>query len=100
TTVPSELVVVDNNVLRTLVQRDAELSEIFMRAFILRRVQLLDVAAQDLVLIGSRNSADTMRIKELLTRNAQPFRYQDVETEPGVEALLEGFHVGVNEIPI
>jgi thioredoxin reductase (NADPH) len=100
TTVASELLVVENSSLRTLVQRDAELSEIFMRAFILRRVQLLDIAAQDLVLVGSRNSADTMRIKEFLTRNAQPFRYQDVETEPGVEALLEGFHVGVNEIPI
>jgi thioredoxin reductase (NADPH) len=100
TTVPSELIVVDNHALRTLVQRDAELSEIFMRAFILRRVQLLDVVAQDLVLVGSRSSADTMRIKEFLSRNAQPFRYQDVETEPGVEALLQEFHVGVNEIPI
>jgi thioredoxin reductase (NADPH) len=100
TTVASDLLVVDNNALRSLVQRDAELSEIFMRAFILRRVQLLDVAAQDLVLVGSRNSADTMRIKEFLSRNAQPFRYQDVETDPSVEALLEGFHVGVNEIPI
>jgi thioredoxin reductase (NADPH) len=100
TTVPSELLVVDNTALRTLVQRDAELSELFMRAFILRRVQLLDIAAQDLVLVGSRNSADTLRIKEFLSRNSQPFRYQDVETDPGVEALLEGFHVGVNEIPI
>jgi thioredoxin reductase (NADPH) len=100
TSVASELLVVDNHALRTLVQRDAELSEIFMRAFILRRVQLLDIAAQDLVLVGSRNSADTMRIKEFLTRNAHPFRYQDVETDPGVEALLQGFHVGVDEIPI
>jgi thioredoxin reductase (NADPH) len=100
TTVASELLIVDNNALRTLVQRDAELSEIFMRAFILRRVQLMDVAAQDLVLVGSRNSADTMRIKAFLTRNAQPFRYQDVETEPGIEAMLERFQVGVDEIPI
>ena len=70
TSEPSELLVVDNHGLRTLVQRDAELSEIFMRAFILRRVLLLDAAAQDLVLVGSRNSADTMRIKEFLIRNA------------------------------
>ncbi len=100
TTEASELLVLDNNALRTLVQRDAELSEIFMRAFILRRVQLLNVASQDLVLVGSRNSADTMRIKEFLSRNAHPFRYQDVETDPGVEAMLQGFHVGINEIPI
>src|SRR5438105_3436013 len=32
TTVASELVVLDNHALRSLVQRDAELSEIFMRA--------------------------------------------------------------------
>ena len=50
TAIASDLLVVDNNALRTLVQRDAELSEIFMRSFILRRVQLMDVAAQDLVL--------------------------------------------------
>jgi thioredoxin reductase (NADPH) len=100
TTVASDLVVVDNDALRTLVQRDAELGEIFLRAFILRRLRLMDVGAQDLVLVGSRNSADTMRIKEFLTRNAQPFRYQDIETEPGMEAMLERFAVGVNEIPI
>jgi len=100
TTGASELLVVDNDALRTLVQRDAELSEIFMRAFILRRIQLLDVGAGDLVLVGSRNSADTIRIKEFLSRNAQPFRYQDVETEPGVEAMLERFQVGIDEIPI
>jgi thioredoxin reductase (NADPH) len=41
-----------------------------------------------------------LRLKEFLTRNAQPFRYQDVETEPGIEALLQGFQIGVNEIPI
>jgi thioredoxin reductase (NADPH) len=100
TAVASELLVVDNKALRTLVQRDAELSEIFMRAFILRRVALMDLAAQDLVLVGSRNSAGTLQLKEFLTRNAQPFRYQDVETDPGIEALLQSFQIGVNEIPI
>jgi hypothetical protein len=49
--------------------------------------------APDVRVDRSPTSADTMRIKEFLTRNAQPFRYQDVETEPGVEALLEGFHI-------
>jgi thioredoxin reductase (NADPH) len=100
TTVDSELVVLDRAALRTLVQRDPELSEILMRAFILRRVALLDVGNQDLVLVGSRHSADTMRIKEFLSRNGQPFTYQDVETETGVQALLDHFQVGVNEVPV
>jgi len=100
TTEPSELVVADREALRRLVQRDAELSEIFLRAFILRRLELMNAANQDLVLLGSRHSADTMRIKEFLARNGQPFTYQDVETDPGVQALLDQFHVGVNEVPV
>jgi thioredoxin reductase (NADPH) len=100
TTTESELVVLDREALRGLVQRDSELSEIVMRAFILRRVALLDVGNQDLVLVGSRHSADTMRIKEFLSRNGQPFTYQDVDTDPRVQAMLDQFQVGVNEVPV
>ncbi|HXU64872.1 MAG TPA: FAD-dependent oxidoreductase [Polyangia bacterium] len=100
TSAPSELIVADREVLRRLVQTDPELSEILMRAFILRRVALLQGASDAMVLIGSRHSADTLRIKEFLSRNGQPFQYEDVETDPSVEALLDRFHVGVNEIPI
>jgi len=100
TTEQSELVVADREALRGLVQRDAELSEIFLRAFILRRVELMNATNQDLVLLGSRHSADTMRIKEFLGRNGQPFTYQDVETDPSVQALLDQFHVSVDEVPV
>jgi thioredoxin reductase (NADPH) len=100
TTTDSELVVLDRAALRGLVQRDPELSELLMRAFILRRIALLDVGNQDMVLVGSRHSADTMRIKEFLSRNGQPFTYQDVDAEPGVQAVLDQFQVGVNEVPV
>jgi thioredoxin reductase (NADPH) len=97
---PSELIVADRDALRALVQRDAELSEIFLRAFILRRVELMNEASQDLVLLGSRHSADTLRLKEFLSRNGQPYTYQDVETDSSVQALLDQFHVSVNEVPV
>jgi thioredoxin reductase (NADPH) len=97
---PSELIAVDREALRTLVQRDAELSEILMRAFILRRLALMDVGGANMVLLGSRHSADTLHIKEFLSRNGQPFTYEDVDADPGVQALLDRFHVGVNEVPV
>jgi thioredoxin reductase (NADPH) len=100
TTAPSELVVVDREALRALVQRDAELSEILMRAFILRRLALMDIGGANMVLLGSRHSADTLRIKEFLSRNGQPFTYEDVDADPGVQGLLDRFHVGVNEVPV
>jgi thioredoxin reductase (NADPH) len=95
-----ELVVVDREHLRLLVQRDAELSEIFMRAFILRRVGLVAQGGGPLVLVGSSHSASTMKLREFLTRNAQPFTYEDVEADPAVQALLDRFQIGVDEVPV
>ena len=94
------VVAVDRDHMRALVQGDSELSEILMRAFILRRVALIAEDQNDLVLIGSRHSAATLRLKEFLTRNAHPFTYQDVESDPDVEAMLDRFHIRVDEVPV
>jgi thioredoxin reductase (NADPH) len=95
-----EVIALDRPHLHTLVQVDSELSEILMRAFILRRLSLLVDGNSDLVLIGSRHSAATLYLKEFLTRNGQPFTYEDVETEPDIQTLLDRFHIGVNEVPV
>jgi thioredoxin reductase (NADPH) len=94
------IVVVDREHLRAVVQRDFALSEILMRAFILRRVALIAQAGSGLVLIGSRHSASTLRIREFLSRNGTPFTYQEVESEPDVQALLDRFHVRVEDMPV
>jgi thioredoxin reductase (NADPH) len=91
---------VDRDGLRALVQRDAELSEILMRAFILRRVAFMSQEINELVLLGSRHSGSTARIREFLSRNGQPFTYHDVETDPSVQQLLDRFHIGVQEVPV
>src|SRR6266540_6894825 len=46
------VIAVDRDDLRALVQRDSELSEILMRAFILRRVALMNQGSQDMILLG------------------------------------------------
>ena len=84
----------------TVVQTDAELSEILMRAFILRRVELLAQSIGDATLVGSSHSADTLRIKEFLTRNGHPYTYIDLEREADVQSLLEHFRVAVAETPV
>jgi len=94
------VVALDRDGIRAVVQRDAELSEILLRAFILRRTALISQAENDLVLLGSRHSLRTLQIKEFLTRNGQPFTYHDVENEPGVQALLDRLQIGVNEVPV
>jgi thioredoxin reductase (NADPH) len=96
----TEVIAVDRDDLRALVQRDPELSEILMRAFILRRVSLVAQGQSDLVLIGSRHSASTLRLTEFLSRNGQPYTYQDVDGDPAVQTLLDRFHVGASEVPV
>jgi thioredoxin reductase (NADPH) len=86
--------------LRTLVARDAELGEIFMRAFILRRLALISSGMGGLILLGSRHSADTLRLKEFLTRNAQPYTYIDLDTDKDSQELLDRFSVQVEDIPV
>jgi thioredoxin reductase (NADPH) len=95
-----ELLVITPEALRKLVQFDVELSDIFMRAFILRRVALIAAAQGDTVLIGSTHSAATLRIREFLTRNGQPHAYLDVDKDPGVQALLDRFALSVDDVPV
>jgi thioredoxin reductase (NADPH) len=94
------VIALDRDGIRSVVQRDPELSEILLRAFILRRTALISQTENDLVLLGSRHSLRTLQLKEFLTRNGQPFTYQDVENEPGVQALLDRLQIGVNEVPV
>jgi thioredoxin reductase (NADPH) len=91
---------VDRSELLKLVRTDAELSEIFMRAFILRRMGLLAGGLGDAVVIGSQHSAATLRLQAFLTRNGHPFKYVDVDRDPNVQALLDEFHVALSEIPV
>ena len=95
-----ELLVMTPEMLRNIVQSDAELSEILMRAFILRRVALISEGRGDAVLIGSVHSAGTLRIREFLTRNGQPYGYLDVDKDPGVQVLLDRFHVTAADVPV
>ncbi len=95
-----ELIELDRQPMLALVQTDAELGEILMRAFILRRVELVAAGVGDVVLIGSTHSAGTLRIKEFLMRNGHPYSYIDLERDPEVQNLLDGFHIAASEIPV
>ena len=91
---------IDSQRLRALVQTDPELSEIVMRAFILRRMALLSEGWGDALVIGSRDSAATLRLQAFLVRNGQPYKYVDVDRDRDVQAMLDHFQVGLEDIPI
>jgi thioredoxin reductase (NADPH) len=95
-----EVLAIDEAHLRTLVQTDSELSELFMRAFILRRVILISSQSSDVILLGSSHSAGTLRLQQFLTRNTYPFVNLDIDSDPSVRELLDRFHVKVEDFPV
>jgi len=86
--------------LRDLVARDAGLNEIFLRAFVLRRLLLINRQLGNVVVIGSRHSADTLRLREFLGRNGHPYAYVDLDVDDTSRNFLDRFSIAVSEIPI
>jgi thioredoxin reductase (NADPH) len=97
---PSEVIELSRENVLGLVQIDEELSEILMRAFILRRVELLTQGIGDVTLVGSNHSAETLRIKEFLTGNGHPYTYIDLDRDADVQALLDRFQISTTDTPV
>jgi thioredoxin reductase (NADPH) len=97
---PGKVIELDRQHMLALVQSDAELGDIMMRAFVLRRVELVAAGMGDVVLIGSMHSVGTLRIKEFLTRNGHPYSYIDLDHDPDVQNLLDNFQISFSEIPV
>jgi thioredoxin reductase (NADPH) len=95
-----EVVELDHGQLLSLVQTSSELSEIQMRAFILRRVELLSQGLGNVVVIGSVHCAGTLRVKAFLGRNNHPYAYVDLDEDADVQTVLDRFNVAEEDIPV
>ena len=95
-----EVVQLTRDQMHALIQNDAEISEVLMRAMIHRRVAMVAQGIGDALLIGSGRSAATLRIKEFLTRNGHPFKYLDLDRDADVQDLLDRFDVDRSEVPV
>ena len=95
-----EVIEVARDDLLALIQTDSELSAILMRAFILRRVELISRRVSDVVVLGSPHCKGTLRVREFLTRNGHPHTMLDLDRDAGVQELLDRFHVTAADIPV
>ena len=99
-TLPGEVLEIPHEDVRGLVARDAELGEILLRAFMLRRINLIAQQLGNVVVIGSRHSVNTMRIREFLGRNDHPYTYVDLDTDVPSQRMLDRLSITVEEVPI
>jgi thioredoxin reductase (NADPH) len=85
--------------LRAVIGEDVALSEIVVRAFLLRHSLLLRLGTGP-KLIGSRFNDATREILDLLARNRCAITFIDVDAAPRAEALLRNFGFTVADIPL
>jgi thioredoxin reductase (NADPH) len=99
-TAPGEFLELTRDAMLALVARDAELSEILMRAFILRRLWLIREGYSSVILMGSRHSAQTLQLREFLSRNGQPYAYIDLDADRIAREMLDRFQVNAADVPV
>ena len=96
----SVVVRIENTEFRRMMAVEADIAEILMRAFFMRRLGLIFRGTGGGVLIGSGHLADTLRLQRFLTRNGYPHRLYDVEADPEAAAFLEGFSIETSDLPV
>ncbi len=87
---------------RALMIGSAEVGEIMMRAFILRRVGLLEAQGGGVgsVLVGHPGTADLARIEDFLRRNGYPYTVLDAAKDADGRAMVERLGVLPAELPL
>ncbi len=96
----AQVITISRDRLQEIMHADSRLGELLMRAFILRRLELLATSQGDVVVLGSVNSSGTLRIREFLTRNGYPHSFIDLDKDVDVQGVLDQFKIAVSDIPV
>jgi thioredoxin reductase (NADPH) len=97
---PGEFLEISADALHRLIAKDAELSDIFMRAFLLRRVAMISGGLGNVAVLGSQHSSNTLHLREFLARNGHPHRYVDLDSDKASQELLDRFDIKLEDIPV
>jgi len=95
-----EILKVPGDCVRSIVGEIPAIGDIILRAFLMRRSLLQEMSSVGPLVIGSRYSPDTLRIREFLARNRFPFHWDDLEGDEATQKSLAEFDVTEDETPI
>jgi thioredoxin reductase (NADPH) len=97
---PGEVLAVPVEQLRMVIATQPSLSDKILTTFMSRRTDLRREAASATRVIGSRYSAESLRIREFLSRCQLPYEWVDPDNDPQVDELLRHFDVLPSELPV
>ncbi|WP_206490058.1 FAD-dependent oxidoreductase [Rhodococcus sp. KRD162] len=94
-----ELLVTPAERVRELVAHDPVLSDLILRAYLLRRHLLIGLGS-GFRIIGSCYSPDTLRLREFAMRNRLPHKWIDLERDERAEQLLRSLDIAPEDVPV
>ncbi|WP_029539805.1 FAD-dependent oxidoreductase [Rhodococcus sp. DK17] len=94
-----EMLVLPAERVRGLVAHDLVLSDLILRAYLVRRHLLIGLGSGYRI-IGSCYSPDTLRLREFAIRNRLPHRWIDLERDERAEQLLRSLDVAPEDTPV
>jgi thioredoxin reductase (NADPH) len=97
---PGEVLAVPVEQLRMVIATQPNLSDKILTTFMSRRADLRRQAASATRVIGSRYSAESLRIREFLSRCQLPYEWVDPDNDPQVDEILQHFGVSPSDLPV
>ncbi|GJD51219.1 Ferredoxin--NADP reductase [Methylobacterium crusticola] len=84
---------------RRMLAAEPDVSELVMRAFILRRMGFLRHGHGGVTLLGPSHCAETLRLQRFMTRNGYPHRMLASDLDPGAAEAMADLGLGAGDLP-
>ncbi|MGL4255999.1 MAG: FAD-dependent oxidoreductase [Microbacterium sp.] len=94
-----EVLEIASDRVKEAVTQNQAMGDLILRAFILRRAIHANLGI-GLRIIGSRFSSDTRRLRDFASRNRIPYRWEDLEEDPGAESTMRALDIAPDQTPI
>ncbi|SEF57486.1 cyclic nucleotide-regulated FAD-dependent pyridine nucleotide-disulphide oxidoreductase [Bryocella elongata] len=96
----TDVLKIEREQFREYVSGETDISDIIMRAVVLRRLGLIQHMMGGVVVLGSGRGVDTLRIQNFLSRNSYPYRLVDTELDSSAEGIVQSFKLRSQDLPV
>lgn len=85
---------------REFTAAETDISDMILRAVILRRLGLVERNDGGVVVLGSGRNNDTLRLQQFLSRNGYPYRFIDSELDDRAKSVIDAFCITPKDWPV
>ena len=95
-----EVIRIDRSSFQRMMTSLPDIAEIIMRAFILRRVGLMEHEQGAATAVGRKSSGALLEVERFLRRNGYPLRVLTIEDDPKAAECLGRLGLGADDLPV